>query len=292
MLKREQLTGPLWILFGSLMLLLLLGSVWDSQLGTALFGDPNNPICRTISAVGELPAFLLFVAAGVTWLVRRGRRKRWVEWFSLAGGLCFIAGGSVLTFLSFREDLPGASVADCAVFSGIFLAAALAFGLFLTRNASRADCFRLIFTVLFAGAFAMLAVNLIKYPWSRPRVLLLSADEAVAFSPWWQPRGFGDGFRSDGYRSFPSGHTAMAACSLLFTLFPALNQRFEGRGRLFLLISCLWTALVALSRMTVGAHFLSDVAISWLFMLLMYRLSVLLFWRDGRIFQKLYNLLT
>ena len=105
MLKREELNRPLWILLGSLLLLLLVGSVWDRPLGEILLGDEKNVFVRVLAAFGELPAFLLFIAAGVAWFVRRGRSNRWLEWFSIFGSFCFIAGGAVLTFLSLLEDM-------------------------------------------------------------------------------------------------------------------------------------------------------------------------------------------
>jgi len=292
MLKREELTRPLLVLSGILLLLLLVGSVLDYSVSKALYTESSSLFACLFSAFGELPAFLLFIIAGVTWFRRRGRRTRILEWFSVFGSVCLITAGTLLSYLALREDLPGMGAADGVLLSAVLLVLGLAAGLVLTRNASRADCFRLIFTVLFAGVFAMLVVNVVKYPWSRPRMRLLTNDPLISFVPWWKPQGLGGSLHSDDYKSFPSGHTAMAACSLLFTLTSALHPRMEGTGRYWFAGSVVWTALVALSRLTMGAHFLSDVAASWLFVFLMYLLSVRIFWRDGPLFRKLYAWVT
>lgn len=292
MLKREELIRPLCILSGTLLLLLALGSFLDHSVSAFLFTETSPLFARLFSAFGELPAFLLFIIAGVTWFRRRGRSSRFLDWFSISGSIALIAAGTLLFYLALREDLPGLGAADGVLLSAALLVFGLSAGLALTRNASRADCFRLIFTVLFAGVIAMLAVNLLKYPWSRPRMRLLAADPLTAFVPWWKPQGLGGSLHSDDYKSFPSGHTAMAACSLLFTITPALHPRLEGTGRYWLMGSIVWTAVVALSRLTMGAHFLTDVAAAWLFVFAIYLLSVRIFWRDGRIFFKLYDWLT
>ncbi len=292
MLKREELIRPLWILTGFILLLLALGSLLDYPVSSFLYAEKSPLFGRLFSAAGEVPAFQLFIIAGVTWFRRRGRSSRFLEWFSIVGSLCLILAGTVLSYLALREDLPALTFVDGVLLALVLLALGLASGLLLTRNASRADCFRLIFSVLLAGAFAMLMVNLVKYPWSRPRMWLLENDPQVAFVPWWKPQGLDGSLSSDNYKSFPSGHTAMAACSLLWTLFPAMHPRLEGTGRFWLLGSAVWTGVVALARLTMGAHFLSDVAASWLFLLFMYLLSVRIFWRDGPVFRKLYDLMT
>ena len=292
MLKREELTRPLWALTGLIVLLLVLGSLLDYPLSVFLYAEEGTLFGRLFSALGELPAFQLFIIAGVTWFRRRGRSSRCLEWVSVLGSVALVGAGALLSYLALREDLPALGLADGLLLTAVLLAFGMISGLILTRSASRADCFRLIFTVLLAGALSMLVVNVVKYPWSRPRMRILDADPQTVFVPWWQPQGFVGSLSSDEYKSFPSGHTAMAACSLLLTLTPALHPRLEGTGRYWLLGSAVWTTVVALARMTMGAHFLSDVAASWLFVLLMYLLSVRLFWRDGPVFRRLYDLVT
>ena len=62
------------------------------------------------------------------------------------------------------------------------------------------------------------------------------------------------------FRSFPSGHTANASCLMLLSLLPKICPKLTGRQTLLFSIGFLWALLVAFSRITVGAHFLTDTA--------------------------------
>lgn len=294
MLKRENLWKPILLLFGALGLLLTAASFWDEAISSLLYTGTVNSFGSTVAAVGELPSFTLFAMAGVTWLLRRGRSRRWKEWFALFGGTALILLGVFLSFRELKTDLPRLSYVDCGILTAVLYAAVLPLGVLLTRNASRSDCFRFVLSVLLVCGVSMLAVHVLKYVWARPRPWYLAQESAAQFVPWWQPgiAKYPAGAAFKASRSFPSGHTAAAACSLLWTLFPALHRRFEGRGRVCLFCSVFFTALVALSRLTVGAHFLSDVVLTWLMVSLLYLLSQLLFYRDSTLFVWLYRFLT
>lgn len=51
-----------------------------------------------------------------------------------------------------------------------------------------------------------------------------------------------EGVSSDEFRSFPSGHTACAACAMLIGLLPTLRKGKEKRTRLLFILGCLWAA--------------------------------------------------
>ncbi len=87
-----------------------------------------------------------------------------------------------------------------------------------------------------------------------------------------------EGVSSDEFRSFPSGHTACAACAMLIGLLPTLRKGKEKRTRLLFILGCLWAAAVAVSRIWMGAHFLTDVTMAWLIALGMCALCVHLFY--------------
>ena len=92
----------------------------------------------------------------------------------------------------------------------------------------------------------------------------------VPFKRWWQP--FSDystlkeTFKdypsfSEQFKSFPSGHASVAAL-LIFGL-PYLSliiPKLKGKENLLFGIGLGFTILMAFSRMTVGAHYLSDVS--------------------------------
>ncbi|MBE5741851.1 MAG: phosphatase PAP2 family protein [Clostridiales bacterium] len=71
------------------------------------------------------------------------------------------------------------------------------------------------------------------------------------------------GIAKDGYKSFPSGHTCAAAMSFTLIFLPDFLGLEEGKRvklkGIMIGVSFLFTALVALSRIVVGAHYLTDV---------------------------------
>ena len=103
--------------------------------------------------------------------------------------------------------------------------------------------------VLAAYLFVVVVIQLIKMKWGRIRFLHLGP-EYEGYTPWYIING-GEG------RSFPSGHTSQAACSMFFIYF--IPEYKKGIGALYVAISSLYTLFVAYSRVVYGVHYFSDV---------------------------------
>ncbi len=104
-----------------------------------------------------------------------------------------------------------------------------------------------------AAALTFVIIWALKLLWGRVRFRQLDGDLSL-FTPWYLPQGF------TGFFSFPSGHTANAtvilSCLYYFDSFPEKLRKFRPALSAVLGI---WIVLVALSRVVVGAHYLSDV---------------------------------
>jgi membrane-associated phospholipid phosphatase len=97
----------------------------------------------------------------------------------------------------------------------------------------------------------LLVVHGLKVFWGRTRFRDLAS--AAEFTPWYEPRGI------TGHTSFPSGHAAMGWMLLPLIVWLAPRPRLRwlavaGVG--------VWAVAVAISRVVVGAHYLSDVLFS------------------------------
>ena len=104
---------------------------------------------------------------------------------------------------------------------------------------------------VFVGVTTFVVIWLFKLVWGRVRFRSKDGDYSL-FTRWFIPQGF------TGNYSFPSGHTSNAAVIFTSTYY----LRFTGKKYLKpVMYSCLtvWLVTVALSRVLVGAHFLSDV---------------------------------
>ena len=67
---------------------------------------------------------------------------------------------------------------------------------------------------------------------------------------------------SDWFKSFPSGHSAAAATVIALISIPSMFEKTNNLKVKAIVISAttIYTLLVMLSRIVVGAHFLTDVA--------------------------------
>ncbi len=286
MMKREGLGLPVILLLGILLVLMVVGTFFDYPVSQFLYGGPTA-FGSFFAAFGELPAYFALYGAGVMLLRHRGKRTRFQDVFLLLGSIALILLGVLGQFCEYREDLPQTPFWQAVVVTLVLFAAYTMLTIVFLRNAAREDILRFIMATLFVCVISMLAANLLKYPFSRPRMRFLLQEPAAEFVPWyrsgWEQKKLylSLGAGKDEFRSFPSGHMVTAAASLLWTFFPGMHRFFEGKGRLLFLFSVLWTALVAISRIAMGAHFLSDVTISWLFTLVLYLLANILFYRDS-----------
>lgn len=95
--------------------------------------------------------------------------------------------------------------------------------------------------------FSCAAVGLIKHFWGRVRYVDLS--DSADFTPWFIPQ-------KAGGSSFPSGHAAMSA--MIFFCYDAVKY-FGKKSGVVAAICPAFVAAVAVSRIILGAHYLSDV---------------------------------
>jgi membrane-associated phospholipid phosphatase len=111
----------------------------------------------------------------------------------------------------------------------------------------------------------------------RPRFrFVLSTENADYFRSWWQSgrsikESLGTDAITDEFASLPSGHSAYSMFAIF--MFPALADYVRGlkkfKPHLFAL-GFVWWTVTALSRLTVGAHYLTDVTIAGLVTIIAY----------------------
>lgn len=128
------------------------------------------------------------------------------------------------------------------------------------------------FACVTAGSilFALLLVNVLKNPMGRMRYRAMNViGDFSGYTPWyvahgqpdktWMRETFGT---ADAFKSFPSGHTRAAAATFyLISLADVMGVRSKRRRALLWCFAILFTGLVAVSRIMVGAHFFSDVLV-------------------------------
>lgn len=286
------------VVLAVLVILMVVGSFLDLQISKLLYPGHESSLGQFFAAFGELPAFLCFTCAGVLLFLIRGRLRRdWDVLFLITSAL-LVAFGLVMNIREACDNVP-ALPAWVAILVTVFAAAVAGAGVvLLARQCPAKTVLRFLLTLVFVSFVTMVLINVIKVPWSRARMrLLVSTGNDTYFMPWWQLGGalrqrlVGEGISPDEFRSFPSGHTACAACAMLAILLPTLKKQWHDKERVCLIVGALWTLLVAVSRIWMGAHYLTDVTMACLIVLGVSVLGIYLFYFNQKLFRKIWALL-
>lgn len=224
-------------------------AVYDLALDIRL-NNPENLFALWLRNTGEVPSRLICPLAGTVFFYAAANR-----WEKAAGFLLALGGSAYLGYYFGKYFFLAENRMLFSLLWGIgFGMSALLVGSLIPRQTMKK-----LKTAAWVGVLVMtaqlLCVEGLKYLWGRVRFRdLIAAGNYDAFTSWLHPNGI------NGHKSFPSGHTAGAGMSYLMMLLPFCANRFQNRERLCFLLPFAYTSLVAFSRLILGAHYLSDVA--------------------------------
>jgi len=258
------------IVFAVLMAVLAIGQI-DYSLSNKII-NPDSLWAGFFNLFGEQPAFIALFAGIV---ILYGARKRDVNWKNtvktVIAALFLLISSFQIAFMPTYyiyehsdKGIPLIMWIVTAVLVILFTAAG-----FLIANKVRIEKFKkakkygLILIVLVASE--LLLVNILKIVWARPR--MRSIDSIDQFKYWYQINGLSN---DNELKSFPSGHTANGFVVIAFVMFFGVVDKL--RKNIYLSFAVIWGALVALSRVVRGDHFLSDVLMSCLLTFLLFLL--------------------
>ena len=146
------------------------------------------------------------------------------------------------------------------------------------RYGKKTDDKAILWVMVILAGFMLIELvpiaQVLKNVMRRPRYRIIAeqtfSDSRIYFFNWWQRfkdynavksvHGTAASF-SEQFKSFPSGHASVAAL-LIFGLpyLSLIEPKLKGKENLLFGIGLGFTILMAFSRMTVGAHYLSDVS--------------------------------
>ena len=238
-----------------------------SDLNISLrFADPMSVPGRILEIAGEPPAILFtsfnFSLIAACFLKRRdhGRRELVLAALSIVGMVGTIYYTVSATFDYIRDWRADLSLGFIGSASELFftllitaLISALLLGISFGISSERLEkILKIAAHCVLAAALTLIIIWAFKLCWGRVRFRQL--ESYSDFTPFWHPNGY------TGYFSFPSGHTANA--TVIFTLTYYLRLLPESKRKYKPLVYAaltLWVIILALSRVLVGAHYLSDV---------------------------------
>jgi membrane-associated phospholipid phosphatase len=130
----------------------------------------------------------------------------------------------------------------------------------------------------------MVLTMTIKEAMSRPRyTLILEMNDYNFFINWWEnghiiKSSVGENVISEYFKSFPSGHSAYSMFAIfIFPLLGNYNNVSKGKEMIFFILGIIWWILTAYSRITMGAHYLTDVCFGGMITLIGYLITLLIF---------------
>lgn len=276
------------IVIGIAILLLIISSIpykglaLDFTISKNLYNpaDPNW-FGILMSGIAEWPGYLAVVFAGSALIATRNKENKTKLVFAYILGILAIVAGSFLAWNTFQNISKFPNKSDSKLFTQIFgmglllvTAGPIVYFTIAMGNKFQKDIlFRVAFMILIIAVSEIAIFSLLKYVWSRPRPRYIFSDDVInpkdAFRPWWSPQFFkamdsGLYHESSNATSFPSGHTATSALSIIaIPLFISLFKKVRDNKLTNILgfyLGVLWTLLTLFSRILAGAHFLSDTA--------------------------------
>lgn len=242
----------------------------------------------TFEVFGSSPVYIL---AGVSVVLLMLYVWRTLKLRPMREFICAVLfAGSVVAFWFFFDDMFGylAEHADvegeyletvmtviaviCALMtSGVVTAAFLRI-----KDETLRKLMKFVLAFIIMAVVANVLIMIIKDPVGRMRYRAMNSDLGrelggfANFQNWYESRGgqpeeWSALFEStygvtDAFKSFPSGHTCAAGMTYALIMLPdVLGTKNKGLRALCWIFPVIFTGMVAISRIVVGAHFFSDV---------------------------------
>lgn len=249
----ERSKKKTWLFVGGFAALMALFTFLDLPLSKALF-NLGSPFGNLFAGLAELPCTLIGTFSCAALAVTRPRENKALAALNLVGFGVLMALFALMAGVMPTGYLP---LPKAFMLTGLVYAAAAILLAVKVSKKQRAALRRAAAVGLLLVLAAVVVINIVKVFWGRPRMRSM-ADPDSQFTLWFIPQGF---TADDECKSFPSGHSANAACILWITLLPTFLPRLKS-PKAFIALNCIawgWMALSMVSRIIMGAHFATDV---------------------------------
>lgn len=279
-----------WIIFSIIGAVCFLGLAitfffLDLNISIAVASDNlKNPniFLKTCAALGEFPIYIGPLLFGLVY-GRTNKTKLWQLIANFVGFIViYIAGVRLLggVFEEFFESELGtlqyALLAPISLL--LYTLMFLLFQKFSVENLEKLRDVSLIMLLVSCSSFV--CVQVVKHVVGRVRFRAL--DETYSeFTNFLTIKEFLGGLNGDNHKSFPSGHTASAACLLTCSLIPLKLSKNKWMPLITLGLSFLYVIMIALSRVFMGAHYASDVLFGFAFTSACYIVCYVIFVKKG-----------
>ena len=262
------------VFFGALF---LAGTFFDETIAGTIF-SPGNTVAAVVTSTGVLPFFaapMLFIGALYERAIHSGKSKSvkivlCTVCVILAAFVGVVGAGAVTDhnclgyiFPSLHRNIPVIIIVSIIFEYPLFFV-----GYHFAKKSDDKLLVKKIIVLLIILLAAFLCMRLLKNVFNRPRYrTVVLGYEGVGFVPWYELfSGAGEfslkyGISLDEFFSFPSGHSIISVSAVY--IFPSVSWLFpklEKRCQLLIWAGFLFGIMIMLTRMILGAHYLSDVS--------------------------------
>jgi membrane-associated phospholipid phosphatase len=226
-------------------------AAYDLKLDIAL-NNTSSFVANWFADTGEIPGYLLMLSAGG--ILAKCLSNKWLKALFFIGTLG--AGVYLGDYVARRLLADTAFRTGYGVLYGLGTALLFLLALHFIPVPERLRKPLVLIALIGLCGYGVSSgiINLMKMLWGRVRFRDLT-DGYGAFTAWYVING------NTGAHSFPSGHTGSAGTTYFLMFLPYVSEKWRKRSALCFGAAFTYTTLVAATRLIMGAHYLSDVAV-------------------------------
>ena len=282
---QKRINFSIFMVSAILIALTIFGSVFDLEIAHAIYigqTPSENLFGIIVSYIGIIPTFVgwSFLGACILCLskkqVENPAKRRWLTVLAI---LLFVISFFYFCTTLYVSNLNAFKVHFAVAYplGSVILFVAAYFGYKLSQKSEDSELLKKTLFLVAISLVTLLIISATKELMCRPRFrFVLATDNIEYFKNWWQSgreikTSLGMGIESDEFASLPSGHSAYSMFAIF--MFPALSEYIRGikKFKIYLFgLGFAWWVITALSRLTLGAHYLTDVTIAGLVTILAY----------------------
>ncbi|MCQ2800913.1 MAG: phosphatase PAP2 family protein [Bacilli bacterium] len=277
----------LLIVIGALLIGLLIGSFCDLQINQAIFSEKNG-FSLFLASFGGYPAYAgLAFAAGGAYAATMKRKDLHI----VMKVLSYIAAtcAYLLSIYFCGKEFPspeGINISGLEPLSygvcAVIFAGVAVWGYFVCRKGDAKQLWPILVVLACVYVICLGTTGyLFKLIVHRPRYRYAVRLEDTAFYNWWQPFTEykdhighvvnGVTLDKEEFRSFPSGHSGTSMLLAMFLPYASyFFPKLKGKETYLFYGGVLYTAMMMFSRMLAGAHYLTDVCMGALIVMVVY----------------------
>ncbi len=284
----KSIRYPLIAAIAVFVILLGFGSVYDLQIAQGIYstGGFARGFGMVMAAFSMYLGYAIYaIFAGA--MFHSALKLEWKKWIKVVLIILSVLSYAASVYFSGKEpfSVNGYNNKSLA-WLGYVIGVVVNFGFsvggwFISKKINDKVLVKVILIVLACIVFSMLAgLQGLKAIFHRPRFRYLVNEELMGFTPWWKAtsnyKELLERFSAEHayitkeeFKSFPSGHAGVSCTIMMLAAFLPLFGKNVAKWQLpAFIFGFIWSLLVCLSRMIVGAHYLSDVSMGCIINLL------------------------